>query len=153
MGIKDNIENLFTGEISRNTNSAIITGLLFFTGWWVLIDALCVDPKHEITTGQAFIGVFGTVSFIMVNTVKNSHISEDNMSENGTIIARVWLVVGFLIGFSSIVAALWVMIADYVNNPSKSNKYGVAILMENVLIFTANLVYKFGRNEGLWPSY
>lgn len=28
MGIKDNVENLFKGEISRNTNSALIAGLL-----------------------------------------------------------------------------------------------------------------------------
>lgn len=52
----------------------------------------------------------------MVNTVKNSHISEDNTSENGQRIAKVWLLVGFVIGFASIIAALWVMIADYINN-------------------------------------
>lgn len=36
---------------------------------------MSVDERHQITTGQVFIGVFGTLSFFMVNTVKNSHVS------------------------------------------------------------------------------
>lgn len=46
----------------------------FFAGWWILIDAMAIDEKHHITTGHVFIGVFGTISLFMVNTVKNSHV-------------------------------------------------------------------------------
>lgn len=149
MTIIEHIREQFTGENSRNKNSAIVAGLLvnfwiilcflkvflrlkmihffcclqFFTGWWILIDGLSVDPKHQITTGQAFIGVFGTVSFFMVNTVRNSHLTEENTSENGAMIAKGWLMIGFLMGFASIVAALWVMIADFINNRKFSNLY------------------------------
>lgn len=96
---------------------------------------MSVDPKHQITTGHVFIGIFGTISLFMVNTVKNSHvssctifyhcmlyrqiffqISEDNTSESGARIAKIWLLIGFVMGFASIIAAIWVMIDDFINN-------------------------------------
>ncbi|XP_073838888.1 transmembrane protein 50B [Musca autumnalis] len=150
MSILDNIRDWFTSETARNKNSSLIAGLLFFAGWWTLIDAMSVDPKHQITTGHVFIGVFGTISLFMVNTVKNSHISEDNTSESGARIAKIWLLIGFVMGFASIIAAIWVMIDDFINNPKKDSGLGVALLMQNLLILLANLTYKFGRDEELW---
>lgn len=43
-------------------------------------------------------------------------ISEENSSESGQRIAKIWLLIGFVIGFASIIAAIWVMIDDFVNN-------------------------------------
>ncbi|XP_018801532.1 PREDICTED: transmembrane protein 50A [Bactrocera latifrons] len=150
MAILENIRELFTSETARNKNSALISGFLFFTGWWVLIDAMSVDSQKQITTGHVFIGVFGTISFFMVNTVKNSHISEENTSESGARIAKIYLLIGFVMGFASIIAAIWVMIDDFINNKKKDNWPGVALLMQNVFILIGSLVYKFGRNEEDW---
>lgn len=131
---------------------------------------MATDEKHQITTGQVFIGVFGTLSFFMVNTVKNSHvslhkilslknrnkfmilpqISEDNSSEPGARFAKIWLLIGFVMAFASIIASIWVMIDDFINNPKKDTGRGVALLMQNVLILFANLTYKFGRDEEAW---
>lgn len=104
------------------------------------------DVQSQITTGHVFIGIFGTLSFCMINTVKGEHvsntisyvygsyhciydykeneslfsvdfqISEENSSESGQRIAKIWLLIGFVIGFASIIAAIWVMIDDFVNN-------------------------------------
>ncbi|XP_017480593.1 PREDICTED: transmembrane protein 50A [Rhagoletis zephyria] len=150
MTLLENVREWFTSETARNKNSSLIAGFLFFSGWWVLIDAMSVDNQHQITTGHVFIGVFGTISFFMVNTVKNSHISEENTSESGAQIAKIWLLIGFVMGFASIVAAVWVMIDDFINNTKKDNWPGVALLMQNVLILIGSLVYKFGRNEEDW---
>ncbi|XP_037820118.1 transmembrane protein 50B [Lucilia sericata] len=152
MSILENIKYWFTSETARNKNSSLIAGLLFFAGWWTLIDAMSVDEKHQITTGQVFIGVFGTLSFFMVNTVKNSHISEDNTSESGARVAKIWLLIGFVMGFASIIAAVWVMIDDFINNPKKDSSLGVALLMQNFLILFASLTYKFGRDEEVWAE-
>uniref|UniRef100_A0A1B0AR58 Uncharacterized protein n=1 Tax=Glossina palpalis gambiensis TaxID=67801 RepID=A0A1B0AR58_9MUSC len=144
MTLIDNIRDWFASETARNKNSSLIAGLLFFAGWWTLIDAMTVDQKHQITTGQVFIGVFGTISFFMVNVVKNSHnfskielgltdetqhnatntltltkklkISEENTSESGARVAKIWLLIAFVMGFASIIAAVWVMIDDFINN-------------------------------------
>jgi len=43
-------------------------------------------------------------------------ISEENPSESGARIAKIWLLVGFVMGFASIIAAVWVMIDDFINN-------------------------------------
>ncbi|XP_039484947.1 transmembrane protein 50A isoform X1 [Drosophila santomea] len=172
MSVLDKVADYFTGEASRNRNTSIIAGLLFFAGWWVLIDAMSIDLKHQITTGHVFIGIFGTISFCMVNAVKGEHvrnsnhlslgltsdslllfcaqISEENSSESGARIAKIWLLVGFLMGFASIIAAIWVMIDDFINNEKKEGWFGVALLMQNVFILFASLIYKFGRNEEEW---
>ncbi|KRF82689.1 uncharacterized protein Dvir_GJ26728 [Drosophila virilis] len=81
-----------------------------FTGWWILIDAMAGDSHYQITTGHVYIGIFGTISFCMINTVKGEHMSEDNTSESGASIAKIWLLIGFVIGFASIIAIIWVMV-------------------------------------------
>lgn len=149
MTLVDNVRNWFTGDYARNKNASILSGFLFFSGWWFLIDAMAIDPKHQITTGQVFVGIFGTVSFFMVNTVKNSHINE-NSDESGARIAKIWLLIGFVMGFASVIAAVWIMIDDFINNEKKDNWPGVALLMQNLLILVGSLVYKFGRNEEDW---
>jgi len=35
---------------------------------------MSIDGKHQITTGHVFIGIFGTISFCMVNAVKGEHV-------------------------------------------------------------------------------
>ncbi|KAH8286937.1 hypothetical protein KR018_010721 [Drosophila ironensis] len=172
MGVLDNFMNYFREEPGRNRACSIIAGLLFFAGWWVLIDAMSIDGKHQITTGHVFIGIFGTISFCMVNVVKGEHISDENSSESGARIAKIWLLVGFIMGFASIIAAVWVMIDDFINNgetlrwagpllkdhfnhslrlaDKKDGWFGVSLLLQNVFILFASLVYKFGRNEEDW---
>ncbi|XP_068158524.1 transmembrane protein 50B [Drosophila tropicalis] len=150
MDVLENVRNWFTSETSRNKNSSLVAGLLFFAGWWTLIDAMSGDSQHLITTGHVFIGVFGTISFCMVNSVKGEHISENNSSEVGARIAKLWLLIGFVIGFASIIAAIWVMIDDFINDKNKDSSLGVALLVQNFFILLSNLVYKFGRNEEAW---
>jgi len=145
MSIVENAREWLTAENAKNKISSIVAGFLFFTAWWVLIDLLAVTPKNQINTGQAFIGVFGTLSFIMVNSVRKSHIN-DNPSVNRGRIAMLWLLVGFILGFASVIASAWVMIDD--TTKKRENIWpGIAILIQNVLILIATLVYKFGRDE------
>ncbi|XP_055382723.1 transmembrane protein 50B [Condylostylus longicornis] len=145
MSIIDNTKEWITGENAKNKISSIVAGLLFFTGWWLLIDVLASTPKSEINTGQAFIGVFGTLSFIMVNSVRKSHINQNSSVSRGRM-AMLWLLVGFILGFASVIASVWVMIDDTTRKHGKVWP-GVAILLQNVLILVATLIYKFGRDE------
>ncbi|KAH8366033.1 hypothetical protein KR093_008568 [Drosophila rubida] len=150
MGIIENIREWFSSETWVNKTSAMIAGFLFFTGWWIIIDAMSGDNQHQITTGHVFIGIFGTISFCMINIVKGEHISEDNTSEWGARNAKIVLLLGFIMGFASIIAAIWVMISDFINNDKKETSLGVALLLQNVFILFGSLVYKFGRNEEQW---
>ncbi|KAM8710751.1 hypothetical protein ACLKA7_017387 [Drosophila subpalustris] len=150
MGILESIREWFSAEQCINKVAAIVAGFLFFTGWWIIIDAMSGDSTHQITTGHVFIGIFGTISFCMINIVKGEHISEENTSEWGARNAKIVLLLGFIMGFASIIAAIWVMISDFINNDKKETSLGVSLLLQNVFILFGSLVYKFGRNEEQW---
>jgi len=148
----------FLGE-RRNKVAAVGAGVLFFSGWWFAIDAAAVYPeKTELKDVFHICGVFATISMFMINSVSNGQIRGDSYTTGcmGVGGARIWLFVGFLLGFGSLIAAFWILFGEYlVSNPDntfqpKHNYPGVAIFMQNILIFAASLVYKFGRSEELW---
>uniref|UniRef100_A0A0K8TQM1 Putative conserved plasma membrane protein n=1 Tax=Tabanus bromius TaxID=304241 RepID=A0A0K8TQM1_TABBR len=152
MPILENIREYFQSETSRNKNAALAAGILFFAGWWALIDALSTT-NEKINAGQIIIGIFGTLSFFMVNTVKNIHLSEDNVSAPRARAAKAWLLIGFAMGFASIVAATWVMVDSFTGKnvgPNSEKWPSIAVLVQNVFILIASLTYKFGRNEEDW---
>lgn len=59
--------------------------------------------------------------------------------------------VAFFLAFSSLVASLWIMFAEFVlvegNIP---NWPGLALFFHSLFIFFASLLYKFGRVEEYW---
>jgi len=226
-GCLDNMQipHVEVGE-KRNKYASIISGILFFSGWWFAIDAAAVHPeKTELKDVFQICGVFGTISFFMVNAISNGQLRGESYTEGclGVRSARVWFFFGFLLGFGSLVGASWILFGEYVTNdcydmgvqytgnPLPSNgttipqdcqvfckenadctKFtwngttcqlfkeingraekddyisgpkncpdnrtfvptitypGVAIFLQNFLIFVASLVYKFGRSEELW---
>ncbi|TWW80283.1 Transmembrane protein 50B [Takifugu flavidus] len=50
----------------RNTVASVAAGVLFFTGWWIMIDAAVMYPSQE-QMNHAFhtCGVFSTFAFFM----------------------------------------------------------------------------------------
>ncbi|MGH0145135.1 UNVERIFIED_CONTAM: hypothetical protein FKN15_032184 [Acipenser sinensis] len=50
----------------RNAGASIVAGVLFFTGWWIMIDAAVVYPSQE-QLNHAFhtCGVFSTIAFFI----------------------------------------------------------------------------------------
>ncbi|CAH0386118.1 unnamed protein product [Bemisia tabaci] len=133
---------------SRKTSLAAITaGFLFFTGWWFMIDATFVN-SDQMSGGYHVCGIVGTISLIMVNIVSNAQIEGDSYSGGcfGSRGARAWLFMGFVLGFASVIASCWILIADFLGPGSKSNTWvGVSLFIQNFLIFAASLVYKFCR--------
>ncbi|XP_065201779.1 transmembrane protein 50B-like [Planococcus citri] len=140
----------FEGEDKRNTTAAILAGIFFSVGWWLMIDANWVYPA-AVSSGYYVCGIIATVSLIMVNLVSQSQIRGDYaggyFGPNG---ARAWLFVGFVLGFASVIASFWIFFADFV--PHSSEKVpGVELLTQNIFIFVSSLIYKFGRiEENTW---
>ncbi|XP_065186834.1 uncharacterized protein LOC135817549 [Sycon ciliatum] len=200
-------------SMKRNALASIAAGVLFFSGWWVMIDMAAVST----TTNAYFaIGVGSTLAFFMINAVSASQLDND-FYQQGCLsghLARLWLFVGFLLAFSSLVgcsAVLYIEVDQHANLPAvgptsvptgpttvpatnmTSNtstvwmmstapttltassasgsvtsgnatttvppipltKFerlwpGVAIFLQNFLIFCASMVFKFGRSEDLY---
>ncbi|OWK53024.1 Transmembrane protein 50B [Lonchura striata] len=117
-----------------------------------MIDAAVVYPKPE-QLNHAFhtCGVFSTLAFFMINAVSNAQVRGDSYSDGclGRTGARIWLFIGFMLMFGSLIASMWILFGAYVTQ--NTNVYpGLAVFFQNALIFFSTLIYKFGRTEELW---
>ncbi|XP_053676336.1 transmembrane protein 50B [Anopheles nili] len=135
----------------RTIVATIIASLLFFTGWWVIIDTASVY-EHSFNFSYYICGILATISFFMVNAISNEMLHSSNAWTGGVLGAsgiKVFLFAGFVLGFTSIIAAIWIMIAEFAVNESRTDKYpGYALLIHNIFIFFSTLIYKFGpQNE------
>ncbi|XP_062861711.1 transmembrane protein 50B-like [Trichomycterus rosablanca] len=136
----------------RNTVASIVAGILFFTGWWIIIDAaVCYPSSTDLNHAFHTCGVFSTLAFFMINAVSNAQVQGDVYGEGclGRTGARLWLFIGFLIMFSSLIASIWILFGAYVI-PGNSVYPGLSVFFQNTFIFFSSLVYKFGRTEELW---
>merc|ERR1711934_681208 len=160
------MDGLGGGSGLRNAIASVVSGLLFFTGWWIAIDAavrcnVTANPELEMYNYYHICGVIGTLAFFMINTVSNAHLSDGSMYEDGclgAVGARIWLLVGFLGAFGAVIASLCVLFAAYVAHPPvvpddkmgycPTRVYpGLAIFLQNFFIFLGSVAFKFGRQE------
>ncbi|EFO19052.1 hypothetical protein LOAG_09441 [Loa loa] len=141
-------------DSKRNAVASCISSAMFFFGWWLLIDTAAVyTPVGQWNNVYIIVTVCGTIAMFMVNAVSNSQVRGESMNESilGTKGSRLWLMFGFVLSFASLVAALWIMFADYVLVTGDHPIWpGVALFLHNFLIFISSLIYKFGRTEELW---
>jgi len=156
-GCLDNIQIrrpdwLELGE-KRNAVAAITAGAMFFIGWWIIIDISARYPSSsEFNHAYHVCGILGTISLFMINAVSNGHIRGDAYTSGffGQTAARVWLFIGFVLGFGSVIAAIWILFGVYVIPGSAATYPGIGIFFQNALIFIGSLIFKFGRTEDLW---
>uniref|UniRef100_A0A914C1D9 Transmembrane protein 50A n=1 Tax=Acrobeloides nanus TaxID=290746 RepID=A0A914C1D9_9BILA len=141
-------------ENKRNVIASVAAGILFFGGWWLMIDTAANFTKtNEWSNVYIIVTIAGSIAMFMVNAVSNSQVQGVSMDEGilGTKGSRLWLMSAFVLSFACIVAATWIMFSDYVlQKTDKSNWPGVSLFIHNFMIFMASLVYKFGRSEEHW---
>ncbi|KAF1610601.1 UNVERIFIED_CONTAM: Transmembrane protein 50B, partial [Eudyptes robustus] len=140
-------------ETRRNHLASVASGFLFFLGLWIYVDTAVVYGKEDWTNAYIVVTIASVVGMFMVNAVSNRTVQGISYDEGilGTRGARLWLMIAFVLSFASLVAGLWLMFSDYVlRKGDHPNWPGVALFLNNFLIFCASLVYKFGRLEELW---
>lgn len=94
-------------------------------------------------------GVLATIALIMINTVTNEQIEGGVYTEGccGPQTARLWLFSGFILAFISMISSIWILFQYYVT-ANKEHKYpGVALFIQNILIFGSSLLLKYGRTD------
>ncbi|XP_074655036.1 transmembrane protein 50B-like [Tubulanus polymorphus] len=137
----------------RNAVAAIIAGSMFFMGWWIDIDAAAGYPSDQTLKYAQTCAVFGTIAMFMINSISNGQVRGEAYTTGcmGQTGARVWLFIGFLLGFGSLIAASWILFGHYVVLAQGKDAWpGIAVFLQNALIFFSSLVFKFGRTEDLW---
>ncbi|XP_025098627.1 transmembrane protein 50B-like [Pomacea canaliculata] len=137
----------------RNFVASIISGVMFFSGWWMVIDAAALYP-NEADFNHAFHtpGAISTLAFFLINSVSNGQIRGESYTTGclGQRGARVWLFIGFLLAFGALISAAWILFGVYVANSVEKDWPGIAVFLQNALIFFSAMVFKFGRTEDLW---
>ncbi|XP_065655667.1 transmembrane protein 50A isoform X2 [Hydra vulgaris] len=131
----------------KNQIASVASGTLFFVGWWILIDAAANDPlKKDV---YHICGVVSTVAFFMINAVSNAQIRGETFDSGclGQTGARVWALIGFMLGFGGLIAACWILFGAYVASDDPNTWPGVAVFLQNAFIFFSALIFKFGRSE------
>ncbi|KAL0605093.1 Transmembrane protein 50A [Plecturocebus cupreus] len=108
----------------RNTIASIAAGVLFFTGWWIIIDAAVIySPMEDFNHSYHACGVIATIAFLMINAVSNGQVRGDSYSEGclGQTGARIWLFIGFMLAFGSLIASMWILFGGYVAKGSSDS--------------------------------
>ncbi|MBN3304996.1 TM50B protein, partial [Amia calva] len=86
-----------------------------------MIDAAVVyNTQEQLNHAFHTCGVFSTLAFFMINAVSNGQVRGDGYGEGcfGRTGARIWLFIGFMMMFGSLIASLWILFGAYVV-PSK----------------------------------
>lgn len=144
-------ESLNVNE-QRNNLVSIASGTLFFFAWWLIIDVAAGYPSSvDFNRVYLIIGAASTLSLIMINSISSNHMHGDSFAdgcidERG---ARAYLFIGLLIGFGALISSVWILFETYVIESTKAASVwpGVWLLAQNVLIFLAAMLLKFGRDE------
>ncbi|CAG2173589.1 unnamed protein product [Oppiella nova] len=148
--VVEKFKGLFDFSEKRNEWASFGSGLLFFTGWWLIFDVAARYPESGYFNHTYYIcGICSTFALIMINTVTNEQIDGHSYSEGccGPQTARLWLLVGFVMAFVSVIASVWILFENYVQEDAKYKYPGVALFLQNLFIFGASLLMKYGRNE------
>uniref|UniRef100_A0A3Q4I2R3 Transmembrane protein 50B n=1 Tax=Neolamprologus brichardi TaxID=32507 RepID=A0A3Q4I2R3_NEOBR len=98
-------------------------------------------------------GVFSTIAFFMINAVSNGQVRGDTYGEGcmGRTGARLWLFIGFMMMFGSLIGSIWILFGGYVV-PKKEVAPGLAVFFQNAFIFFRNLVFPSSRSKRIHPS-
>ncbi|KAF6211545.1 hypothetical protein GE061_012058 [Apolygus lucorum] len=112
----------FEGGDKRNALASLLSGTLFFTGIWLAIDANSTHPD-AFKGPYHLCGIVGTLSLIMINLVSNNQLQGDSYSGGflGPRGARLWLFVGFVLGFASVIASCWLLFSQFVGNDEEKD--------------------------------
>eukprot|EP00053_Salpingoeca_punica_P024982 m.15365 g.15365 ORF g.15365 m.15365 type:complete len:173 (+) comp7370_c0_seq1:75-593(+) len=137
----------------RNPISSVVAGILFAVGWWFMIDG---TVNGHIKDVHQLCGVGSTIGLFMINAVSATQMDADNYTEGkcGPTGVRLWLFLGLMISFGSMIGAIWLFAEKYSSKETGSGQdltySGAALFLQNALIFIGSLIFKFGRNDADW---
>jgi len=81
------------------------------------------------------------INAVSWNDLNSNFVFGDGVSTK----AKIWLFISFIIAFAAVIAAAWIGISHWFQASPNSQYGGIAIIVENVLIFASALIYRFSK--------
>jgi len=133
-------------------------GILFGIGWWIWIDATVYhahfNTQIQVIWWEYVAGIISTIGLIMVNLVSWNDLDTNNIfGDKVSTRAKIFLFAAFIVSFVGIIAALWIAIEQWFilsntyADPKPSVYGGVALIVQNGLIFAGNMMYRFAKPQ------
>lgn len=143
--LRRNVRESLDVTEKRNVIASMLAGILFFSGWWIIFDVAARYSSDDFHGGFYLLGISGTISFIIVNSISNSQLTEDGYDSVNPRAAKGCLLLGFIFGFTALLGSVWILIGEYGSSKYPNPYPGVALMIQNLLIFFGSLTFKFGR--------
>eukprot|EP01012_Entosiphon_sulcatum_P049668 TRINITY_DN6832_c0_g1_i1.p1 TRINITY_DN6832_c0_g1~~TRINITY_DN6832_c0_g1_i1.p1 ORF type:complete len:143 (+),score=30.16 TRINITY_DN6832_c0_g1_i1:33-431(+) len=122
-----------------------LSGAVFATAWWFFIDGAAIKHDGSYDFVMWLPGLFGTLSFILINFTKPSDLNQDDpLNEGSGNRAKIGFFVSLLVGFTAIIVAVWVMVDK---TDMKGTFSGTSLIVQSVLLLVAGVIFWVGRNE------
>ncbi|RXG73418.1 Transmembrane protein 50A, partial [Armadillidium vulgare] len=105
----------------------------FFGGWWIVIDAAAQYPSNDqFLHAYHTCGVMATLAMFMVNSVSNSQIAGEGMTDGclGLMGSRVWFFLGLMLTFGSMIGACWILFGGFVIPKFLYDKRNIYVVRE-----------------------
>ena len=138
-------------EEEKKRNFAYMAGAIFAIGWWVWIDATAfvggeykeADKEPPITAPMWLPAIFASIIMIMLNIVDSSKVAEN---DEGSGRAKAWFMIWFVFLGACLIAGWWIAweIFLFPKEAIPTSYPGLALIIQNTLIFISALMYRFG---------
>ncbi|MEW5302747.1 MAG: hypothetical protein WDW36_005497 [Sanguina aurantia] len=131
-------------------------GALFGAGWWFWADAITTSPS-TVPFLEYLPGIIATLALIMINCIRRDDLAAvDPFDDPSYCRSRFWLFLSYIVSFSAVVAAVWIMLLHYSQHPEQSaaEKWpGVAGIFQVCLILASGLLFFLARTPADGDGY
>jgi len=140
----------------RGDIMAYLSGVIFATGWWLWIDAhawvISINGGNnptDVTFWHYVPGIVSTLAILLINAISWDDLGGMSFSPafddvQGRV--RVWFFLSLVIGFSGIIAAIWIGVEHWLSNADAKYTWpGIVLIFQNVLIFISAVLLRFSR--------
>jgi len=145
-----------TKPSARETILSYSSGILFAIGWWIWIDGVAYafhlpEETNRPVFGHWVPGIVSSIGLLMINAVNWTDLDgfgfgglDDEVQKR----ARIWLLFSFTMAFGGIIASIWISSVNWFSRPATEKQTdwpGVALILQNCLIFISGLCFRFAK--------
>ena len=149
--IGEQFEKVGENNRAKSQLFAILSGLMFGTGWWIIIGASANTEHGADLNGEYYLpGIFQVVSFLLINLISWEALDANNAdqysSPNVVVVNRAIFIFGIIIQLACLIFAVFIVVSDFADeNSGKDPATGAMIVLSNVFLFGSTWFMRWGN--------